>query len=231
MKIYEITEVVKQELPKQRNPVAAYAQRSGTGAHKDQNKKTTPLRKEKHKKKDFTTESNLVEEVFNKVEMDRLLAEGGKLDIATWIASKFGSVVLKSFKWIARWMVKNPKKTGVFVVLGYVGDYFYKAAEWLMNNWGPLKEYGKFGLTVAVIAAILFGGKKLWDALSSKNPDEVSSEELTMMLKGQTASTESVTSVGKIKKPDQARGRDPMPKAEPGRTNHPLKGKLVGGSV
>ena len=52
-----------------------------------------------------------------------------------------------------------------------------------------------------------------------------------MMLKGQTASTESVTSVGKIKKPDQARGRDPMPKAEPGRTNHPLKGKLVGGSV
>ena len=51
MKILDITEAAKQELPKQRNPVAAYAQRSGAGAHKDQNKKTTPLRKEKHKKK------------------------------------------------------------------------------------------------------------------------------------------------------------------------------------
>jgi|TARA_R110000868_G_scaffold156684_2_gene383685 hypothetical protein len=53
MKILDITEAAKQELPKQRNPVAAYAQRSGAGAHKDQNKKTTPLRKEKHKKKDL----------------------------------------------------------------------------------------------------------------------------------------------------------------------------------
>lgn len=27
----------------------------------------------------------------------------------------------------------------------------------------------------------------------------------------------------------QAKGKGPMPKAEPGRTQHPLRGKLVGG--
>jgi len=230
MKIRDITEAVKQDLPKQRNPVAAYAQHSGTGAHKDQNKKTTPLRKEKHKKKDFTTESKLIEEVFNKVKMDRLLAEN-KLDIVKWIASKFGSAVLNSIKWVGRWMVKNPSKTLIGGVLGYFSPYFYKVAKWVMDNWGLLKAYGKFGLNVAVIAAILFGGKKLWNALSSKNPDEVSSEELATMLKDQTASTESVTSVSKIKKPNQARGREPMPKAKLGRTTHPLKGRLVGGSI
>lgn len=53
---YEIN-TKKQDLPKQRNPVATYAQRSGAGAHKDQNKKTTPMRKEKHKGKEYTTES------------------------------------------------------------------------------------------------------------------------------------------------------------------------------
>jgi len=56
MKIRDITEAAKQELPKQRNPVATYAQRSGAGVHKDQNKKTNLLRKEKHKKKDMSFE-------------------------------------------------------------------------------------------------------------------------------------------------------------------------------
>lgn len=222
MKVYEVT---KKPVPAERNPVAAFAQRSGAGIHKDQNKKNKPLRKVKHKKKDFTTENKLVEEIFNKAEMNKILAEN---QIVKWIASKFGSAVLNSIKWVGRWMVKNPGKTVIGGGLAYIGSYFYDAAEWLMNNWGPLKEYGKFGLTISVIAAILFGGKKLWDALSSKNPDEVSSEELATMLKGQAATTEGVTSVGKIKKPDQARGNEPMPKAQPGRTKHPLKGRLVG---
>jgi hypothetical protein len=38
-------------IPKPRNPVAAYAQKSGAGAHKDQNKKNQLPRKEKHKGK------------------------------------------------------------------------------------------------------------------------------------------------------------------------------------
>jgi hypothetical protein len=54
MKVFEVT---KKSVPAERNPVAAYAQRSGAGVHKDQNKKNKPLRKEKHKKKDFSTET------------------------------------------------------------------------------------------------------------------------------------------------------------------------------
>lgn len=44
-------EAKKPEAPKQRNPVATYAQRSGSGVHKDQNKKNQLPRKEKHKSK------------------------------------------------------------------------------------------------------------------------------------------------------------------------------------
>jgi hypothetical protein len=47
----KIDEVVKKPVPAERNPVATFAQRSGAGVHKDQNKKNTPPRKEKHKKK------------------------------------------------------------------------------------------------------------------------------------------------------------------------------------
>jgi len=52
-----ISEKKEPEPPKQRNPVAAYAQRSGAGVHKDQNKKNTPPRKEKHKSKSLQYES------------------------------------------------------------------------------------------------------------------------------------------------------------------------------
>lgn len=45
------SEAKKPEAPKQRNPIAAYAQRSGAGVHKDQNKKNQLPRKEKHKGK------------------------------------------------------------------------------------------------------------------------------------------------------------------------------------
>jgi hypothetical protein len=51
-KIPESTsEAKKPEAPKQRNPIAAHAQRSGAGVHKDQNKKNQLPRKEKHKSK------------------------------------------------------------------------------------------------------------------------------------------------------------------------------------
>lgn len=53
----EIEEKKNPEPPKQRNPVAAYAQKSGAGVHKDQNKKNIPLRKEKHKSKSMQYES------------------------------------------------------------------------------------------------------------------------------------------------------------------------------
>ena len=52
-----IQEKKQPEPPKQRNPVATYAQRSGAGVHKDQNKKNTPPRKEKHKSKSLQYES------------------------------------------------------------------------------------------------------------------------------------------------------------------------------
>lgn len=51
MEARETTEAKKPETPKQRNPVATYAQRSGAGVHKDQNKKNQLPRKEKHKSK------------------------------------------------------------------------------------------------------------------------------------------------------------------------------------
>ena len=56
MKVINVIEANRPDVPKQRNPVAAYAQKSGAGVHKDQNKKGTPLRKEKHKKKDLAYE-------------------------------------------------------------------------------------------------------------------------------------------------------------------------------
>lgn len=57
MEAESIEEKKEPEPPKQRNPVAAYAQRSGAGVHKDQNKKNTPPRKEKHKSKSLQYES------------------------------------------------------------------------------------------------------------------------------------------------------------------------------
>lgn len=60
MKLFDVLEAKKSEPPKQRNPIAAYAQRSGAGVHKDQNKKNIPLRKEKHKKKDMAYEEYTV---------------------------------------------------------------------------------------------------------------------------------------------------------------------------
>lgn len=55
--IIEMAKAKKPVAPIQRNPVAAFAQRSGAGSHKDQDKRSTPLRKEKHKKKDYAIES------------------------------------------------------------------------------------------------------------------------------------------------------------------------------
>lgn len=52
----KINEVVKNPSLKNRNPVAAYAQKTGAGVHSDQNKKNKPARKEKHKKKDYATQ-------------------------------------------------------------------------------------------------------------------------------------------------------------------------------
>jgi len=52
-----IEEKKNPEPPKQRNPVAAYAQKSGAGVHKDQNKKNIPPRKEKYKSKSLQYES------------------------------------------------------------------------------------------------------------------------------------------------------------------------------
>ena len=45
-----VREVKKPKMPKNRNPVASHAQRSGAGVHQDQFKKNKPDRKQKHKK-------------------------------------------------------------------------------------------------------------------------------------------------------------------------------------
>jgi hypothetical protein len=113
MKIYDITEATKQELPKQRNPVAAYAQRSGTGAHKDQNKKTTPLRKEKHKKKDLAFESQQLDEFAPFV-----VAAGW---VIRWVAMR---ALWPAFRWLLKKMFK----------VGVIGGTGFVIADWTWDK-------------------------------------------------------------------------------------------------
>ena len=51
-----IPEASKPKMPKNRNPVASHAQKSGSGTHQDQHNKNKPDRKQKHKK-DYANES------------------------------------------------------------------------------------------------------------------------------------------------------------------------------
>lgn len=151
MKVNEVTK--KPAAPKQRNPIAAYAQRSGAGVHKDQNKKNKPQRKEKHKKKDFTTESRLDESPIR--------------------------IGIEAFKWIVRWIRANPlKSTGILAGLEF-GPDIYEFYQTYKNIIDPLVKYG---IPALAIAFILINGVKLWKMLKSKDPESISIDELKQLL-------------------------------------------------
>jgi hypothetical protein len=150
----KVNEVTKKPGPAERNPVAAFAQRSGAGIHKDQNKKNKPLRKVKHKKKDFTTESQLNESPIR--------------------------IGIEALKWIFKWMTRNPGKTaGIWGVLEFGPDIyeFYNRHEYI------IKPLVKYGIPALAVAFILINGVKLWNMLKGKDPEEVNTDELKQLLK------------------------------------------------
>jgi hypothetical protein len=152
MKVFEVT---KKPVSTNRNPVAAYAQRSGAGVHKDQNKKNKPQRKEKHKKKDFTTESQLNE-------------------------NPIVGVGINALKWLFRWMIKNPKKT--VIIWGGIkfGPDVYKLIQIARTTIIPLAKYG---IPALAIAYVLINGVKLWNMLKDKDPETISVDELKKLLR------------------------------------------------
>lgn len=151
MKVNEVTK--NPAAPKQRNPIAAYAQRSGAGVHKDQNKKNKPLRKEKHKKKDFTTESRLDESPIR--------------------------IGMEAVKWILRWMRANPlKSTGIWAGFA-IGPEVYR---WWQQNKNIIQPLAKYGIPALALAYILKNGIELWKMLKGKDPETISVDELKQIL-------------------------------------------------
>ncbi len=151
MKVYEVT---KKPVPAERNPVAAFAQRSGAGIHKDQNKKNKPLRKVKHKKKDFTTESQLNESPIR--------------------------IGIEALKWIFKWMTRNPGKTGGIWTIFEFGPDIY---EFYQNYEYIIKPLAKYGIPALAIAYILKNGVEIWNMLKGKDPEDVGTDELKQLLK------------------------------------------------
>lgn len=151
MKVFEVT---KKPAPAERNPVAAFAQRSGAGVHKDQNKKNKPLRKEKHKKKDFATESRLDESPIR--------------------------IGIEALKWIFRWTTRNPGKTaGIWAGVEFGPDIY----EFYRNYENIIKPLVKYGIPALAVAFILMHGVKLWKMLKGKDPETITGDELKQLMK------------------------------------------------
>jgi hypothetical protein len=138
----KVNEVTKKPIPAERNPVAAFAQRSGAGVHKDQNKKNKPLRKEKHKKKDFATESRI----------DETPAHAAAAVL--WLIRWFGSRAMMP---VLRWL------TGKAIKWGLIAGSAAFTIDWVIDLIGEevvamLKEHG---FTVAMIIALVVGAVAL----------------------------------------------------------------------
>lgn len=70
----------------------------------------------------------------------------------------------------------------------------------------------RYGIHLLIAVAIFYGGKKILDMARQQQPQQ-----------------QPVEAQHKIGQAAQVKGKEPMPKAEPGRTEHPFKGRLVGG--
>jgi len=132
----------------------------------------------------------------------------------------------------AKWLIKWAIRKGAWSVLKWIVKKYWKqiavgtiAYQAMQEGWDWVKSQigeemtqmlidNKFEIGMAV--ALIIGGvalkrffEKKGDALAAKYAESMSEE---------------------YKHADQAKGKDKMPKAKPGRTNHPLHGKLVGGT-
>jgi|TARA_R110000868_G_scaffold156684_2_gene383686 hypothetical protein len=80
----------------------------------------------------------------------------------------------QGMKWTGRWMKGNPGKSTKFAlgitVAPEILDLFSNARAIL----GPLVKYG---IPIAILLVIIVHGKRLYDELFSKNPDDVSPEQ------------------------------------------------------
>ena len=80
----------------------------------------------------------------------------------------------QGMKWTGRWMKGNPGKSTRFAlgitVAPEILDLFSNARAIL----GPLVKYG---IPIAILLVIIVHGKRLYDELFSKNPDDVSPEQ------------------------------------------------------
>jgi hypothetical protein len=131
-------------------------------------------------------------------------------------------------KWVITWAIKK----GAWSVLKWVLKRYWKkiavgavAYKAMQEGWDWVKSQigeemaqmlidNKFEIGMAV--ALIIGAVALQKFFMNKG------EELAAKY------AESISE--EYKKADQAKGKDKMPKAKDGRTDHPLHGKLVGGT-
>ena len=110
----------------------------------------------------------------------------------------------QGMKWTVRWMKVNPGKSTKFAlgitVVPEILDLFSNARAIL----GPLVKYG---IPIAILLVIIVHGKRLYDELFSKNPDDVSPEQFQEIMQKYanqmqvqqpqaTPATESATGMG-----------------------------------
>ena len=110
----------------------------------------------------------------------------------------------QGMKWTVRWMKVNPGKSTKFAlgitVAPEILDLFSNARAIL----GPLVKYG---IPIAILLVIIVHGKRLYDELFSKNPDDVSPEQFQEIMQKYanqmqvqqpqaTPATESATGMG-----------------------------------
>ena len=110
----------------------------------------------------------------------------------------------QGMKWTGRWMKVNPGKSTRFAlgitVAPEILDLFSNARAIL----GPLVKYG---IPIAILLVIIVHGKRLYDELFSKNPDDVSPEQFQEIMQKYanqmqvqqpqaTPATESATGMG-----------------------------------
>jgi hypothetical protein len=85
----------------------------------------------------------------------------------------------EGIKWTARWMRGNPKTSflglGAITVAPELIELFNNVRAIL----GPLVNYG---IPIAVLFVIIVHGKKLYDELFSKNPEDVSPEQFQAIM-------------------------------------------------
>ena len=127
-------------------------------------------------------------------------------------------------------IVQNPVKAaaayGVYDVLTDVGEYVKEIKDMVGDAIDDLSIQSlaelawKNKLPLAAVAAVLYGGSKLKAYMKDNPEDEKGDTTINNYYYGSEPATEGLNV--------QVRGSDPMPKAKPGRTNHPFIGKLVG---